>query len=151
MPLNEYFPNAEDKVAQIQSFGKQHGVTINAITNIPNSNKALQVAEYASEIGKSEAYTQAMYKAVFVDDINISLVVEIKKIALEAGISDEEVDQVLASTMYSDLLDENKEFCRANKITSVPTFIINDQVAIVGAQSVENFEGAFEQLKKEQK
>jgi len=148
MPLKEYFPNAEDKVAQIKSFGKQYGVTINHITNIPNSNKALQVAEYASEIGKSEAYTKAMYRAVFEEDINISLIAEIKRIALEADITGEEVDQVLSATKYSDILEMNKEFCRANNITSVPTFIINDQVAIVGAQSVENFEAAFEQLKK---
>lgn len=147
MLLEDYFPNAGEKTAQIREMGKRYGVEINKLTMIPNSNKALQIAEYAAEINKSEAFTAAMYTAVFVNDINISLEVEIKKIALSVGISEAEVDQVFATDYYSNILEDNKLFCRENNITSVPTFIINDQVAIVGAQSADSFKDVFEKLK----
>lgn len=147
MPLKEYFPDADEKSAQIKKMGQQHGVVINKLTMIPNSNKALQVAEYASEINKSEVFTSAMYKAVFVDDINISLIPEIKKIALSVGISEEDVDKVFASDYYSTLLEDNKVFCAKNNITSVPTFIINDKVTIVGAQGADRFKDVFEKIK----
>ena len=112
---------------------------------MPNSNKALQVAEYAN-VNKSDEYNTAMYEAFFFGGINIGLVSEIKKIAVSVGISGEEVDQVFATDKYRNILDENKKHCRDNNITSVPTFIINDQVSIVGAQSSGSFKNIFKKL-----
>ena len=114
---------------------------------MPNSNKALQVAEYAKEVNKSDAFNTLMYEAFFFKDINISLIPEIKKMALTVGISEEEVDHVFATNKYKEILESNKIFCRDNNISSVPTFIINNKIMVVGAQSAENFRKAFEQLK----
>lgn len=147
MLLTDYFPNADQMFGSLKSMGEPYGVEFNPLTMMPNTNKALQVAEYAKTIDKSTAYNTAMYKATFVDDINISLVDEIKKIALSVGISEEEVDTVFNGNKYKDILDKNKVFCSKNNLTSVPTFIVNDEVTIVGAQGPDSFRNIFKKLK----
>jgi len=147
MLLTDYFPNANQMFGQLKSMGEPYGVEFNHLTMMPNTNRALQIAEYAKTVNKSTEYNTAMYKATFVDDINISLVDEIKKIALSVGISEKEVDTVFSDNKYKDILDQNKVFCSANNITSVPTFIVNDEVTIVGAQGPDSFINIFKKLK----
>ena len=147
MLLTDYFPNAGQMFGQLKSMGALYGVQFNSLTMMPNTNKALQVAEYAKEVNKSHEYNTAMYKATFEDDINISLDGEIKKIAASAGITNEEVDQVFRSSKYRDILEFNKTYCRENNIQSVPTFIINDEIAVVGAQGPDQFRNIFNKLK----
>lgn len=89
-----------------------------------------------------------MYEAFFFDNINIGVLSEIKKIAVSVGISEEEVDQVFATDKYKFKLEENRKYCRNNNITSVPTFIINDKVAIAGVQSSDSFKNIFEKLQR---
>ncbi|MBE0391220.1 DsbA family protein [Flavobacterium sp. PL002] len=147
IPSKDYFPNAKQKNVQLQEFGRQIGYEFADITAMPNSNKALQVAEYAKEVNKSDAFNTLMYEAFFFKDINISLIPEIKKMALLVGISEAEVDYVFATNKYKEILESNKIFCSDNKITSVLIFIINNKIMVIGAQSAENFKSAFEQLK----
>lgn len=146
IPSAEYFPNAKQKNDQLQLFGQQQGVEFTDIVTMPNTKKALMVAEYAKSVNKSEAYNDAMYKAFFFEGINIGLTKEIKRIASSVGMTEEEVEAVFADERYGHLLDEHKSFCIEHSITSVPTFIINNEIAIVGAQNVENFEKVFKQL-----
>lgn len=146
MLLKDYFPNADGMLAPLKAKGEAYGVTFNAITHMPNTNKALQLAEYAKSIGKSEAFTKVMYDAVFVKDINISSIDALIKLAGKVSISKEEVEKVFSTDHYKNILEANIAFCHANNISSVPTFIINDQIAIVGAQSPSAFVQAFEQL-----
>ena len=147
MPLNEYFPNADRMFGQLKAYGEKYNLPFAPITMMPNTNKALQVGEYAKEIGLSDEFNKAMYKAVFADDINISLEDEIIKIASSVGIDDDSVRRVWERSIYADILEENKVYCKTHNITSVPTFIINDRYAIVGAQGKENFIKVFDQLK----
>lgn len=147
MLLTDYFPNANQMFGQLKSMGQPYGVKFNHLTMMPNTNRALQVAEYAKEVDKSIEFNTAMYKATFEDDINISDVNEIKKIASSVGITSKEVDTIFENNHYRKILEDNKTYCRNNNITSVPTFIVNDQVAVVGAQGPESFKNIFEKLK----
>lgn len=146
MPLTDYFPNAHQMFGQLKARGQSYGVKFNTLTMMPNTNKALQLAEYAKSVNKSTEFNTAMYQATFVDDINISLISEIKKIASSVGILEDEVDQVYATSKYKDILENNKVYCRKENITSVPTFIINDQISLVGAQSPDRFKDVFKKL-----
>lgn len=62
IPSEKYFPNAKQKNIHLQEFGKLYGLEFTDITEMPNSNKALQVAEYAKSINKSDAFNTVMYE-----------------------------------------------------------------------------------------
>lgn len=142
----DYFNDIEGLENQIKSFADKYGVVFNLNEKIPNTNKALQIAEYAKEVDKSEEYNAAMYKARYVDAINISRVDEIKKIAASVGITAKEVDDALFGDKYRHILEENKRFCYRHKFNSVPTFVVNDKIAIIGLQPVEAFTDAFKKI-----
>ena len=149
MFLAEYMPHAKGMLSNLKEHGEQYNLKFSDITYAINTNKALQLAEYAKETNKSLELLNALYYAVFVDDINISTIAELKKIAKSVGISNEEVDQVFSTDKYKLILDDNKDYCRKNNITSVPTFIINDKHTIVGAPSISAFTTILDKLKKE--
>lgn len=147
MLLEDYFPNADKMFGQLKAYGQPYNLPFNPITMMPNTNKALQIGEYAKELGLSDEFNKAMYNAVFEKDINISLDSEIIQIASSVGIDENNVRRAWERSIYADMLDENKVYCQTHNITSVPTFIINDAYAIVGAQGKENFIKVFNQLK----
>lgn len=147
MLLQDYFPNADKMFGQLKAYGQPYNLPFNPITMMPNTNKALQIGEYAKELGLSDEFNKAMYNAVFEKDINISLDSEIIQIASSVGIDENNVRRAWERSIYADMLDENKVYCQTHNITSVPTFIINDAYAIVGAQGEENFIKVFNQLK----
>lgn len=146
MPMKAYFPKIDEMSGQLRAMGKPYGLEFNSITIMPNTNKALQVGEYAKSVGKSYEFNKAMYKATFVEDINISLESEIIKIAVSIGMTEDGVTDALSTNTYKNILDENKTFCRDNNISSVPTFIVNDKFALVGAQGPDRFKDIFDKL-----
>ncbi|MBK5201207.1 MAG: DsbA family oxidoreductase [Spirochaetaceae bacterium] len=146
----DYFglSNIENMGKQIKDYGKKFGVDIADLETVVNSNKALRLAEYAKEVGKGDQYNDVMYKAMFVDKINIGLDKDLKMLASIIGINSDEVDKVLAEPRYKNTLLDNQYYCTKNQITSVPTFIINNKVRITGAQPPEVFREVFEKFEK---
>jgi len=144
--MEKYFPNAGQMMGQLKAFGQAYKLEFNKISMVPNTNKALRLAEYAKEVHKIETYSKLMYQAVFVKDLNIGLMSVLYDIGAQAGISRDQVDQALANPLYEKKLQDHIKYCRDNQIQSVPTFIINDQEKIVGAASPETFEAAFKKI-----
>lgn len=147
MPMKTYFPKIDEMAGQLKAMGAPYGLEFNSITTMPNTNKALQVGEYAKTVGKSFEFNKAMYRATFVEDVNISLDSEIIKISVSVGMSEDGVKEALSTDTYKKILDDNKTFCKDNNISSVPTFIVNDKFALVGAQGPDRFKDIFEKLK----
>jgi predicted DsbA family dithiol-disulfide isomerase len=144
----EYFGSTHGMLKQIKDYGKKYGIEIADLKTVVNSNKALRVAEYAKEVGKGDEYNDAMYKAMFIDTLNIGIDDVLKQISSSVGITSEEVDKVLQDSKYANTLSSNYEYCQKNEINSVPTFIINDKVRITGAQPPEVFREVFEKFEK---
>ena len=108
--------------------------------------KALIVGEYAKEQGKGNEYVHAMWKAYMVDGKNISLIPEIENAAQTVGISAQEVKNALEDPRYAESLQKNMEAGWSYGLSSVPTFIINDEYKVTGAQQPEVFAGIFEEI-----
>lgn len=144
----EYFGSVSKMLDHIKEYGNKYNVEIADLTTVVNSNKSLRIAEYASEVGKGDQFNAAMYKAMFVDTLNIGLDDVLKEISSSVGISNEEVDKVLDDPKYKKSLLDNHNYCKHNDINSVPTFIINDRVRITGAQPPKVFKEVFEKFER---
>jgi predicted DsbA family dithiol-disulfide isomerase len=148
IPVGQYFGTDLDLNENIKAYGKKYGIEMAHLTTVVNSNNALQVAEYAKEIGKSEEYNSKMYEAMFTETLNIGQLPVLKEIAASVGITGEEVDKVLSDEKYKQIIVDNQHYCTQAGISSVPTFIINDKVKITGAQPPEVFKEVFEKFEK---
>lgn len=115
----------------------------------PNTRKLHAIIQLAKSHALQKEVVEVFYNAYFTSGIDLSDDENIVKAALEAGLDEEKVRNVLK--------DENKlaEIARAEQeiyklgITGVPFFIINNKYGISGAQTSDIFEKAFRDIGKE--
>ena len=138
-------------MAYINQIGAPYGLHLCNLPILANAKKALTVGEYAKAIGKGNAYVHAMWKAYMEDGRNISLLPEIMDAAQTIGITLQEVEHALTDPQYRDSLQRNMEAGWTYGISSVPTFIINDEYKLTGAQQPEVFRKVFDEILAKEK
>ncbi|MEE1555818.1 MAG: DsbA family protein, partial [Alphaproteobacteria bacterium] len=91
-----------------------------------------------------EAIHDALYRAYFVDGVNVGDVEALLKVAAATGLDVEVTREVLESRSFSDAVDEDWAKSRQYGVTGVPTFIAGRQ-GVVGAQPYEALEQLLQQ------
>ena len=91
-----------------------------------------------------------LYKAYFVDNINISDIDKLVKIAEAAGLDGGAARRVLEEREFELEVDEDWRFSKEIGVTSVPTFYSND-LAVVGCQPYDTLEKFVKHLMELQK
>ena len=144
--MNRNHPGTPQTIAYINQQGEKYGLNLCDLPILANTKKALIVGEYAKEQGKGNEYVHAMWKAYMVDGKNISLIPEIENAAQTVGISAQEVKNALEDSRYAESLQKNMKAGWSYGLSSVPTFIINDEYKVTGAQQPEVFAEIFEEI-----
>jgi predicted DsbA family dithiol-disulfide isomerase len=80
-----------------------------------------------------------VFRAYFVENMNLADIDNLIAIAVEAGLSPEEAKEVLQQRRFSETVDADWQRSRDLGITGVPTFVIGNR-ALVGAQPYEQLE-----------
>lgn len=112
-------------------------------TMTSSSMLAHQAAEYAADHAPWEvqhAFHRKMFKAYFEDLEDVGDRSVILRVAGEAGLDTGELAEVLETGAYEQQVEDGLAFARRVGISSVPTFIFEEQYALVGAQPGEVFE-----------
>ena len=104
-----------------------------------NSRLAQELGKWADTQENGEIMHDFLYKAYFVDNINISDINELEKIADAAGLDRITARRVLEERSFQSEVDEDWRFSREIGVTGVPTFYSND-LAVVGCQPYETLE-----------
>ena len=118
-------------------------------TFTPNSHLALQAGEWAQEHGTLDqlhAYHRALFKAFFTDFEDLNDPDVLVRHAEEVGLDHEALRTALETKAYEEQVNEGIQHSYNIGVTGIPTFIINDQYAVVGAQDYEIFERVFEKF-----
>lgn len=144
--MNKNHPGTPQTIAYINQQGEKYELHLCELPILANTKKALIVGEYAKEQGKGKEYVHAMWKAYMVEGKNISLISEIENAAQTVGISVQEVKNALENTKYAKMLQDNMKAGWSYELNSVPTFIINDEYKVTGAQQPEVFAGIFDEI-----
>ena len=118
-------------------------------TFTPNSHLALQAGEWAQEHGTLDqlhAYHRALFKAFFTDFEDLSDPDVLVRHAEEVGLDHEALRTALETKAYEEQVNQGIQHSYNIGVTGIPTFIINDQYAVVGAQDYEIFERVLEKF-----
>jgi len=118
---------------------------------IPNSRRALEASEYARTQGVHETYHQVVFRKFYGEGQDIHQWNVLKAAAEEVGLDSENMQSETELGKYHAQVNQYKSQAISRGITSVPTYIINDQQAIVGVQPYEVFEQALDKLSIEPK
>jgi predicted DsbA family dithiol-disulfide isomerase len=113
----------------------------------PNSHLALEAAMYAQEqTGDTSQFNRALYHAHFETLENIGDIDTLVRIGTECGLDGEALRDALATRRYRAAVDEDIQSVQEIGVSAVPTFIFNNEYAIVGAEKYPAFQRMMEKL-----
>jgi predicted DsbA family dithiol-disulfide isomerase len=115
----------------------------------PNSHLSLQAAEFAAEHGDAIRFHRRMFKAYFEDLEDVGDIDVVVRVGEEAGLDAAALRQALEDGTYRQQVDDGINWARSIGVTGVPTFIFEEQWAIVGAQDYNVFQSIMSRLGKE--
>jgi predicted DsbA family dithiol-disulfide isomerase len=111
----------------------------------PNTRNAHRVIMLARESGRQADVAEAFFRAYFVEGTDLSDVENLIGIAERCGMESGAVGELLYSNIGKLEIEMAEKEMHDLGITAVPLFIINDRLAISGAQPVQAFVEAFEE------
>ncbi len=108
-----------------------------------NSRLAQELGKWADSKGRGQALHDAMFRAFFVDLVNLAQPEELLRIAEAAGLPVEEARQVLEQRTFKEQVDQDWRLSLQMGVTGVPTFV-GGNYKVVGAQPYEVLEKLME-------
>ena len=105
-------------------------------THTYNSRNAQELGLWVTEQGKFDIYLDTVYRAYFVDGINIATPKELLKIISDLDLNTDEALRVLQEKSYSSALDQDLDLAISAGIRAVPT-LRHEGRELVGFQSIE--------------
>ena len=129
--------------------GIKEGINFNfdLIDLTPNSFNSHRLLALAYKQNIQESVLNSLFESYFINGKDIGDPNILLEIAVKHKIDAEEFKNYLSNQENIEPLANEEIQARKMGINSVPTFIINKQIVISGAQTSENFELIFEKLK----
>lgn len=117
----------------------EEGLPFSQRTMTYNSRLAQELAKWAETQSGGAGIHDAMYRAYFVDGLNIALIDNLLTVVRQLGLPEDEARDVLVSRRFRDALDADWRRCRKLGVTAVPTLVVGGS-GVVGAQPYEVLE-----------
>lgn len=143
---------AKEQIEQISSLGRELGIDFNyATTQYSNTRDAYRLMKLAEAKYDREVVgrlNELLFKAYFVENLVLSDREVLLAKALEAGMKEADVKEVLDTDKYDDevRLDEREAMMRG--VRGVPYVVFNGEFAVPGALSLDGFKMAVERAMK---
>jgi predicted DsbA family dithiol-disulfide isomerase len=136
---------SEDRLSQIAN---SNGMPFVSTKRIYNSRLAHEATEYAREHGKANEFHSVVFRKVYAEGLDISQWEILRAAAQEVGLDADEMQSDVDGGKYTAVVAEQVEQAYAVGVTGVPTYVINNRYAIVGAQPYEAFKNALTRILK---
>ncbi len=111
---------------------------------------AHEATEYARTKGLLNPFHKAVFRLVYGEGQDISQWAVLRAAALEVGLDAAEMQEFVEAGMFTLEVSNQVQQAYQVGITGVPTYVINQKYALVGAQPYEVFERALKQIFSEQ-
>lgn len=131
--------------------GKEDGVPyeFDKITRTPNTLNAHRLLRWAQQAGVQPTVMQALFMAYWHFGQDISDVEVLKTIAIVNGINGDDVVALLNDGTDAESVKAEAAQSQAAGVSGVPTFILANKYAVVGAQSAEYLANAIRKVAAE--
>jgi predicted DsbA family dithiol-disulfide isomerase len=127
MELSELFVGREEFIEAMQTklahVAAIEGLQLTKRTRTYNSRLAQELGKWAESQGVGDPFHRAVYRAFFVEGINIALSNKLKIIAESVGLNADEAQNVLLTRSFAAAVDADWQRSREMRITAVPTHL----------------------------
>jgi predicted DsbA family dithiol-disulfide isomerase len=124
--------------SQFEQAADAEGLPHSQRTHWYNSVPAHEASLWADEQGKGEEFRRAVYRAYFVDTLNIASTEVLTGTAEDLGLASNDLRDTLEKGRYRPAVDEQFNRARSLGITGVPAYVAGSYL-MVGAQPYEVF------------
>ena len=131
---------------RLQSIANSYGMEFKSTARIYSTRLAHEATEYAREHGKASEFHKALFRKVYAEGQDPSQWAVLRSTAEEVGLNADEMQQLVESNKYIEFVAEQVRWAQEIGVTGVPTYVINDRYAVVGAQPYEVFKNALTEI-----
>lgn len=132
----------------IRDYGDQVGIKFNfdKIKITPNTLDSHRLIRWAGTAGCQNEMVDILFRRYFVDAEDIGSHAVLLDAALEAGMDADIVEDLLVRGADRELVEREETLAREMGIQGVPSFVINGQWVMVGAQEAPTLVRMFDKL-----
>jgi predicted DsbA family dithiol-disulfide isomerase len=113
---------------------------------VPNSRRALQLAELGRDLGRHADVHERLMGAYWGEARDIGDVDVLRTLAAELELPAPDVEEVLTGDRYRDRIEDATRQAVSIGANAVPAFLLDRRLLVLGAQPEQVFEQAFAQL-----
>jgi len=148
MELPEYIKHARANGSEerLRTIANLHGMEFKSTERIYNTRLAHEATEYAREHGRGNEFHKVLFRAVYVEGKDPGSWGVLRFVAQEVGLNADEMQSSVESEKYTANVAEQVQWAYQIGVSGVPTYVINDRYALVGAQPYEVFKNALAQI-----
>lgn len=153
MELPDYIKRARENGSEerLRMMAEMHGMEFKSTERIYNTRIAHEATEYAREHGKANEFHHIVFHKVYAEGLDPAKWGVLRSAAEEAGLDANDMQKAVESGKYTAEVAGQVQWAQRIGVTGVPTYVINDRYAVVGAQPYEVFKNALEQILNEKK
>lgn len=127
MELSEMFAGREAMIADMQArltqIAATEGLPLVSRSRTYNSRRAQELGKWAESQGVGNLFHKAVFRAYFVDGINIGLIDELVVIAQTIGLPAEEARNLIQTQSFAGSVDADWQRARELRVSAVPTHL----------------------------
>ena len=152
--MRKYGSSAEESESnrsRLVNIGAELGIDFkfDDTSHIRNTYDAHQLMHWADTMGRKNDLEQALFKAYFTNQLDVSDRSVLVEQAVSLGMDRSEATAVLEDQRYADEVRRNEQLWVSRGIQGVPAVILEQKYLLSGAQGVENFSAAIRQVAAE--
>ena len=146
--LSEHIKRARANGSEerLRSIANTYEMEFESTERIYNTRIAHEATEYAREHGRGNEFHKIVFRKVYAEKQEPSNWDVLRSVAEEAGLNAEEMQREVESEKYKINVEEQVKWAYQIGVSGVPTYVINDRYAVVGAQPYEVFKNALAQI-----
>ena len=119
---------------------------LSKIQTTPNTFNANQLIYWGQLEGKGNAVVENLFKAYFLEGKNLGDINCLIEIGIKSGLTKKITTTVFENTKDIKIVQDIENKYRKAGVSGVPTFIINNDYVVPGAQSREFWQGVLKEL-----
>jgi predicted DsbA family dithiol-disulfide isomerase len=140
---------AKELNGRLQQMAQGYGMAMTPLERMLNTRRAHEATEYARAHGKGNEFHRIVFRKVYADGQDISHWEPLRAAAEEAGLNADEMQAEVEQGKYTAVVQGLVDEAHAIGVTGVPTYVLNDRYAVVGAQPYSVFEQVIAKLGEE--
>jgi len=144
--------DARKQVNQISQLGSDEGIDFKyettLYTNTRDAHRLMKLAQEKHPESVNKLATM-LFDAYFVENLKLADREVLLKTGLEAGLSEDEIMEVLESDLYNLKVEEDENIALSAGIHAVPFYLFDGKYSIPGALSYDDFKSVLSQIMAE--